>query len=46
LDVPMMLAKAGVFAHAQAEVVAARIAAEISGSQPRAAFGVGVNSAG
>ncbi|MDP1713304.1 MAG: FAD/NAD(P)-binding oxidoreductase [Anaerolineales bacterium] len=30
-DVPMMLPKAGVFAHAQAEVVARRIAAEIAG---------------
>lgn len=30
-DVPMMLPKAGVFAHAQAEVVARRIAAEITG---------------
>jgi sulfide:quinone oxidoreductase len=30
-DVPMMLPKAGVFAHAQAEVVAQRIAAEITG---------------
>lgn len=31
-DVPMMLPKAGVFAHAQAEVVARRIAAEITGA--------------
>ncbi len=31
-DVPLMLPKAGVFAHAQAQVVAHRIAAEISGS--------------
>ncbi len=31
-DVPMMLPKAGVFAHAQAEVVARRIAAEIAGT--------------
>jgi sulfide:quinone oxidoreductase len=31
-DVPLMLPKAGVFAHAQAEVVAHRIVAEISGS--------------
>lgn len=31
-DVPMMLPKAGVFAHAQAEVVAHRIAAEITGA--------------
>lgn len=30
-DVPLMLPKAGVFAHAQAEVVARRIAAEITG---------------
>ena len=30
-DVPMMLPKAGVFAHAQAEVVAQRIAVEITG---------------
>jgi sulfide:quinone oxidoreductase len=30
-DAPMMLPKAGVFAHAQAEVVARRIAAEIKG---------------
>lgn len=31
-DAPMMLPKAGVFAHAQAEVVARRIAAEIKGT--------------
>jgi sulfide:quinone oxidoreductase len=31
-DVPLMLPKAGVFAHAQAEVVARRIAAEIAGA--------------
>ena len=31
-DVPMMLPKAGVFAHAQAEVVAQRITAEITGA--------------
>jgi sulfide:quinone oxidoreductase len=37
-DVPLMLPKAGVFAHVQAEVVAARIAAEISGSQPSEEF--------
>jgi sulfide:quinone oxidoreductase len=37
-DVPMMLPKAGVFAHAQAEVVAARLAAEISGGQPQTEF--------
>jgi sulfide:quinone oxidoreductase len=32
-DVPMMLPKAGVFAHAQAEIVARRIAAEIAGKK-------------
>jgi sulfide:quinone oxidoreductase len=37
-DVPMMLPKAGVFAHAQAEVVAQRIAAEIAGQACDAAF--------
>ena len=37
-DVPLMLPKAGVFAHVQAEVVAARIAAEISGRQPTEEF--------
>jgi sulfide:quinone oxidoreductase len=37
-DVPMMLPKAGVFAHAQAETVAARIAAEISGAPPQSEF--------
>jgi sulfide:quinone oxidoreductase len=37
-DVPLMLPKAGVFAHVQAEVVAARIAAEISGRQPKEEF--------
>lgn len=37
-DVPLMLPKAGVFAHAQAEVVAARIAAEISGRHPKEEF--------
>lgn len=31
-DVPLMLPKAGVFAHAQAEMVARRIAAEITGA--------------
>jgi len=30
-DVPLMLPKAGVFAHAQAEVVASRLAAEVTG---------------
>lgn len=34
----MMLPKAGVFAHAQAEAVASRIAAEISGEKPLACF--------
>jgi sulfide:quinone oxidoreductase len=37
-DVPMMLPKAGVFAHAQGTVVAARIAEEILGRAPRATF--------
>lgn len=37
-DVPMMLPKAGVFAHEQAVAVAARIAAEIRGAQPTATF--------
>ena len=37
-DVPMMLPKAGVFAHVQAEVVAERIADEISGRTPAAEF--------
>ncbi len=37
-DVPLMLPKAGVFAHAQAAVAAARIAAEIAGRQPREEF--------
>ena len=37
-DVPMMLPKAGVFAHAQAEVVAARIASGITGQGSPAAF--------
>ncbi len=41
-DVPMMLPKAGVFAHAQAEVVARRIAAEIAGASAAGEFpGVG-----
>lgn len=41
-DVPMMLPKAGVFAHAQAEVVARRIAAEITGAGGRDNFpGIG-----
>ncbi|HLF15223.1 MAG TPA: FAD/NAD(P)-binding oxidoreductase [Bacteroidota bacterium] len=37
-DVPMMLPKAGVFAHAQAEIVAERIADEINGVEPSARF--------
>lgn len=37
-DVPLMLPKAGVFAHAQAEVVARRIAAEITGAGVKEAF--------
>ncbi|MBI1941657.1 MAG: NAD(P)/FAD-dependent oxidoreductase [Acidobacteria bacterium] len=37
-EVPLMLPKAGVFAHAQAEVVARRIADEIAGREPEDAF--------
>jgi sulfide:quinone oxidoreductase len=37
-DVPLMLPKAGVFAHAQALVVAHRIAAEIGGAAPSEQF--------
>jgi len=37
-DVPLMLPKAGVFAHAQALAVARRIAAEIKGERPAATF--------
>lgn len=37
-DVPLMLPKAGVFAHAQARVVARRIAAEISGARIQETF--------
>ncbi|HEY4611740.1 MAG TPA: FAD/NAD(P)-binding oxidoreductase [Bacteroidota bacterium] len=37
-DVPMMLPKAGVFAHVQAEIVAERIADEIRGRTPAAEF--------
>ncbi|MBI3681081.1 MAG: NAD(P)/FAD-dependent oxidoreductase [Acidobacteria bacterium] len=37
-DVPLMLPKAGVFAHAQAEVVAQRIVAEITGRPCQAMF--------
>ncbi|HJW91896.1 MAG TPA: FAD/NAD(P)-binding oxidoreductase [Anaerolineales bacterium] len=41
-DVPLMLPKAGVFAHAQAEVVAQRIAVEIAGLGKQSEFpGVG-----
>lgn len=41
-DVPLMLPKAGVFAHAQAEVVARRIAAEIAGARQQGNFpGIG-----
>jgi sulfide:quinone oxidoreductase len=37
-DVPMMLPKAGVFAHVQAEIVAERIVDEINGILPKAEF--------
>ena len=37
-DVPLMLPKAGVFAHEQARVVAQRIAAEISGTAAQQDF--------
>jgi len=37
-DVPLMLPKAGVFAHAQAEVVARRVAADIMGEGERSDF--------
>jgi sulfide:quinone oxidoreductase len=37
-DVPLMLPKAGVFAHVQAEVVARNIAAEVTGAPPSATF--------
>lgn len=37
-DVPLMLPKAGVFAHAQAEVVARRIAAQVRGSAAQDEF--------
>lgn len=37
-DVPLMLPKAGVFAHAQAQTVASRIAAEINGAAATATF--------
>ncbi len=38
-DVPLLLPKAGVFANAQAEVVAARIADEVEGRHPARTFG-------
>lgn len=37
-DVPLMLPKAGVFAHAQAQTVARRLAAEVNGVRASAAF--------
>jgi len=37
-DVPLMLPKAGVFAHSHGEVVARNIAAEINGARPAATF--------
>ncbi|MBI4548782.1 MAG: NAD(P)/FAD-dependent oxidoreductase [Ignavibacteriae bacterium] len=37
-DVPMMLPKAGVFAHVQAEIVAQRIVDEVNGRTPKAEF--------
>lgn len=37
-EIPLMLPKAGVFAHAQAEVVARRLAAEITGAPAEAEF--------
>lgn len=37
-DVPLLLPKAGVFAHAQAEVAAGRIMAEIEGRKPTESF--------
>lgn len=38
-EVPLVLPKAGVFAHAQAQIVARRIAAEITGAGPADTFG-------
>ncbi len=38
-DVPMMLPKAGVFAHAQAKAVARRIVAQVNGAPPTSIFG-------
>jgi sulfide:quinone oxidoreductase len=40
-DVPLLLPKAGVFAHAQGDVVARRIAAEITGAPPAEFDGYG-----
>ncbi|MBI3954008.1 MAG: NAD(P)/FAD-dependent oxidoreductase [Chloroflexi bacterium] len=37
-NMPLVLPKAGVFAHAQGEVVAANIATELAGQRPTAAF--------
>ena len=37
-DVPLMLPKAGVFAHAQAQIVASRIAQEIAGAREKPEF--------
>lgn len=37
-DVPMLLPKAGVFAHAQAQAVAGRIAAQVNGNPPTSTF--------
>jgi sulfide:quinone oxidoreductase len=37
-EVPLVLPKAGVFAHAQAEVVARRLAAEIAGAETKKVF--------
>jgi sulfide:quinone oxidoreductase len=37
-DIPLLLPKAGVFAHAEGEVVAHRIAAEIAGARATTAF--------
>lgn len=37
-DISLMLPKAGVFAHAQAQAVARRIAAQVNGSPPASTF--------
>jgi sulfide:quinone oxidoreductase len=37
-DVPLMLPKAGVFAHVQAQVVASRVAAQVQGHKPDQTF--------